>query len=159
MKQMEKTNELVQAAMFMSLIIVAQTLLRLPIPGTQGYIHMADAVIFLAVLKMGWREGALIAGLGSALGELLCGFAFWVPWTLFIKAGMAVALGLCIIKDRSQSRMITGMILGGLFMTAGYFGADWFMYGNYLIAAAGIPWNIAQFAVGAFVAVLIQRRL
>ena len=51
------------------------------------------------------------------------------------------------------------MILAGLFMTGGYYLAEGIMYGNWAVAILGIPWNIAQFAVGAALAVALNRAL
>ena len=57
------------------------------------------------------------------------------------------------------SQLIMGMILAGLFMTGGYYLAEGIMYGNWAVAILGIPWNIAQFAVGAALAVALNRAL
>ena len=51
------------------------------------------------------------------------------------------------------------MIVAGTFMTAGYYSAEGIMYGNWIVAAVGIPWNIAQFAVGAVLAIVLDRAL
>ena len=56
---------------------------------TQGYVHLGDTMVFLGVLMLGKRRGAAAAGLGSALADVLGGFAFWAPWTLVIKSLMA----------------------------------------------------------------------
>jgi uncharacterized membrane protein len=157
MKEMKKTNELVLTAMFMCLIILAQTFFRLPIPGTSGYVHLADAVIYLAVMYLGHRKGALAAALGSAMGDLLAGYAAWIPWTLVVKGGMALIFGLCMEKH-PHGRLL-GMILGGVFMTVGYFVAETVMYGNPITATLGIPWNIAQFCVGIIVADCLQHAI
>ena len=39
-------------------------------------------MIFLAVLILGKKSGALAAGAGSALGDIIGGYAFWALWTL-----------------------------------------------------------------------------
>ena len=48
---------------------------------------------------------------------------------------------------------LLGMVLSGLFMVAGYYVAEGLIYGNWLAALVGIPWNIGQFAVGMIVSV------
>ncbi|MDD2483928.1 MAG: ECF transporter S component, partial [Eubacteriales bacterium] len=45
-----------------------------------------------------WRYGAVAAGVGSALADLFLGYVHWIPWTLCIKALMAVMMGLIIEK-------------------------------------------------------------
>lgn len=159
---------IVMTAMMMCIIMVAILVLRIPIPFTQGYVNLSDAMIFMAVIILGWKYGAVAAGLGSMLGDLLCGFAMWAPWTLGIKAGMAIIFGLIIqtvakkesVSDgRFMTVEIIGMVIAGCFMTAGYFAAEGIMYGNWPVAALGIPWNIGQFAVGTALAVVLNRIL
>ncbi len=160
MKEIKQTNELVTAAMMMCLIVLATTLFRIPIPGTSGYVHLGDAMIFLAVAKLGWHKGSLAAGLGSALADLLAGYAFWIPWTFAIKGGMALIFGLSLASSKSTGKLhheIFGMVLGGLFMTASYFAAEGIMYGSWATAALGIPWNILQFVTGAVAAFILQK--
>ena len=162
------TYNIVMTAMMMCIIMVAILVLRVPIPFTQGYVNLSDAMIFMAVIILGWKYGAVAAGLGSMLGDLLCGFAMWAPWTLGIKACMAIIFGLIIqsVAGResvSDGRFVTveiiGMVLAGCFMAAGYFAAEGIMYGNWAVAALGIPWNIGQFCVGTALAVVLNRLL
>lgn len=173
--EMKKTNELVLTAMFMCMIILAQLVIRLPIPGTGGYVHLADAVVYLSVIYLGHKNGALAAGLGSAMGDIIGGFAVWAPWTFAIKGGMALIFGL--LAERTASRTagaegeeascrnlpayakLPAMVIAGLFMVVAYFGAETVMYGNPGAAVLGIPWNIAQFCVGIVVADAMQHAL
>ena len=60
-------RKLVFTALVMAMILVATSLFRIPVPMTQGYVHLGDAVIFLGVLLLGKRNGDLAAGLGSAM--------------------------------------------------------------------------------------------
>ena len=163
----KKVYPVVMTAMMMCIIMVSIVLFRIPIPFTQGYVNLSDAMIFIAVMILGYRYGAVAAGLGILLGDLLSGFPMWAPWTLCIKAMMALVFGLImdagIKKNISHkgfvSIEITGMIVSGLLMTAGYYLAEGVMYGNWIVAALGIPWNIAQFSVGAALAIALNRAL
>ena len=173
--EMKKTNELVLTAMFMCMIILAQIVIRLPIPGTGGYVHLADAVVYLSVIYLGHKNGALAAGLGSAMGDVIGGFAVWAPWTFVIKGGMALIFGLLAEKASARATYAEGessprrklaayaklpaMVIAGLFMVVAYFGAETIMYGNPGAAVLGVPWNIAQFVVGIVVADAMQHAL
>ena len=42
-------------AMMMCIIMVSIMLLRVPIPFTQGYVNLSDAMIFMAVIILGWK--------------------------------------------------------------------------------------------------------
>lgn len=168
MRVNEKTNKLVQTALLACVILVSTMLFKVPIPGTQGYIHLGDGMIFLAVLILGVKYGAIAAMIGSAMGDILGGYAAWAPWTIGIKGMMALILGVFIMQSmKSVSGNMTarhgmqyiGMLFAGLFMTAGYYGAEVIMYGNPMVALLGIPWNIAQFVVGMVVATALSSAL
>lgn len=152
----------------MAMIVVATMLIVIPTPFTNGYIHLGDAVIFLSVLILGWKRGAVAAGVGSALADLLVGYAVWAPWTLVIKGAMGAVMGLFILKAMQKPGksilgvpvyQLFGMILAGIFMAAGYFIAGGVIYGNYIASAMGIPWNIVQFGVGLVIASILAAAL
>ncbi len=166
-----KTEQLVMTALMMSLILVGTMLIRIPIPMTQGYVHLGDAMIYIGVLLLGRKNGTAAAAIGSMMADILGGFAFWAPWTLVIKAAMAYTTGIIAERaehhgDRSGQRktgsaakhliIVSGMILGGVIMTAGYFIAEGIMYGNWPAAALGIPWNIGQFAAGIAISISVS---
>lgn len=161
------TFKMVLTALMACLVMVAILFIRVPIPFTQGYVHLGDAMIFLSVLILGWKYGAVAAALGGMLGDVLGGFAMWAPWTFAIKGIMAVILGLVVMavsKKAANSKSficgeILGMIIAGVFMTAGYYVAEGIMYGNWVAPVLGIPWNIGQFAVGMVLAVVLASAL
>ncbi len=162
------TMKTVLCALMMCLIMVAILFIRIPIPFTQGYVHPGDAMIFLAVLVLGWKYGAVAAAFGGMLGDVLGGFAAWAPWTFGIKGIMAIIMGLIIEAafrkaDAGKGRIIimeiAAMVISGAVMTAGYYAAEGIMYGNWVVAALGIPWNIGQFAVGMVLALILAEAL
>ncbi len=147
-----RTNKLVLTALMVCLVLLGTLLFRIPVPMTQGYVHLGDAMIYIGVLLLGKKQGAAAAALGSSLGDILGGFAFWAPWSFFIKFAMAFTAG-AMIEKRSK---IISMTAGGLVMCAGYLIAERIMYGSWALAAVGLPWNIGQFAVGIAVALAAQ---
>ena len=62
---------IVMTAMMMGLIMVMTYIPKVPVPATQGYVHLGDCMIFFGVLLLGWKYGAVAAGLGSALADVL----------------------------------------------------------------------------------------
>lgn len=168
MQTKSHTYKIVLTGLMMCLIMVSILFIRIPIPFTQGYVHLGDAAVFLAVLVLGWKYGALAAALGGMLGDIIGGFAAWAPWTFAIKGIMALILGLVIMAASKKSSLssrgfivaeIVGMILAGAFMTAAYYFAEGIMYGNWVTPVLGVPWNIGQFAAGMVLAVMIAAAL
>ena len=168
------THRLVYTSLMICLILLGTIVFRIPVPMTQGYVHLGDAMIYLGVMLLGRKQGSAAAALGSALGDILGGYAFWAPWTLATKFTMAYVTG-SIIERASQGEhyhkpsgaaatviTMSSMAAGGLVMCAGYLAAERIMYGSWALAAISVPWNIGQFAVGIAVSAaaikLLERR-
>lgn len=162
-----KTRQLVTTALMISLIVLGTLLFRLPIPMTQGYIHLGDTMICLGVILLGKRNASIAAGIGSAMADLLGGYSYWAPWSLVIKFAMAFTAGLIIEKrtisrSDSESRSllyITALTAGGLVMCAGYLVAERLMYGNWAAAFIALPWNFGQFTAGIVFSLLISHAM
>ncbi len=164
MNNKDKLTKIILTGLMMAMTVVATMLIPIPIPFSTGYVHMGDAMIFLSVLILGWKYGGAAAGMGSALADLFVGYAVWAPWTLVVKGIMAIIMGLFIQKSMQKKGFkiigvpvyqLLGMIFGGIFMVAGYYVAEGFIYGNFVSPILGVPWNILQFSVGTFVATLL----
>ena len=80
-----KTHRMVLTAIMTALVFIATFSIKIPVPLTQGYIHIGDSMIFIAVLVLGWRYGAFAAGIGSAMADLFGGYPHWILPTLIIK--------------------------------------------------------------------------
>ena len=154
-------SQLVLTSLMICLLLLGTIMFMIPLPTTHGYVHPGAALIYLAVLLLGRRNGAVASALGSAMGDILGGFAFWAPWTLAIKFLMAYVTATLIRRIESapkhavtSSKMginvktASAMTAGGLVMCVGYLIAERIMYGSWALAAISLPWNIGQFAVG-----------
>lgn len=168
METKSHVQKIVMTAMMMCLVMIATMFIRVPIPGTQGYVHLGDSMVFLSVLILGWKCGAVASAFGGLLADVLGGAAAWAPWTFGIKGIMAVILGLIAMKLSERSSIsrggflfgeAAGMVLAGIFMVAGYYFAEGVMYGNWVAPVIGIPWNIGQFVVGMVIAVVLATAL
>ena len=117
--QHEKTKELAMTALMTALIFTATYIIKIPNPATGGYTHMGDCMIFLGVMVLGRKQGALAGGLGGALSDLLSGAAVWVLPTFFIKYAMGWIMGLLLEKSRFKNRLIAAGT-GGVFQIIAY---------------------------------------
>ncbi len=132
--------------------------MHIPTGFGNGYIHLGDAVIFLAfsLLPRGYAFAA--ASLGGALADLLCGATNWMLPTAIIKAVMGVAF-------TSKSPRIFGarnafaMAVGGVIGVAGYAIAGGVMYGSVAAGLVDVPFNLVQEAASAVAYTLIALAL
>ena len=168
MKRSLSIRDVVMAATFAALTLLATFVLKIPTP-TLGYVHIGDTFVILAGIILGPALGAIAAGLGSALADLLSGFAVWAPGTFVIKLLSALVCALVFrAVDRAKNKKIPtvpAIILSGLageiVMVIGYF-----FYNILIVALAGggmnhasvmsavslsvaeIPFNVVQGAIG-----------
>ncbi len=151
-------KKLVIAALFAALACTATMSIRIPTPGTGGYIHPGDAIVILSGIVLGPVWGLLAGGIGSALADLLGGYFIYVPITFVIKGLIAFTAGLIYQKiGKTKKSRYTAVILGGIsdiiFVAGGYFLCEAVMYGT--AAAASIPANIIQGTSGLILAVVL----
>lgn len=138
--QNEQLKSLIKTGLFIAIIFVLTSTLKIPIAITGGYTHLGDCAIFLGVLILGKKRGTVAAAFGAALADLLGGFIIWVVPTFLIKGIMAFIIGLIIenvLKNNNYNWLI-GAILGGLFQIVGYTTVKIFMFGT-STAFATIP--------------------
>lgn len=152
------TKKLVLSALFMALTCIATMSIRIPTPGTGGYIHPGDALVILSGVLFGPVWGFLIAGIGSCLADLLGGYFIYVPITFIIKGLIAFLSALAFKKFADFApKFYLAIFIGGvadiLLVTGGYFFCEFFMYGPG--AAASIPANLIQGISGLILSLLL----
>lgn len=141
-------KKLVMAALFAALACAATMSIRIPTPGTSGYIHPGDAIVILSGVILGPGWGLLAAGIGSAMADFLGGYFLYVPITFVIKGAVAFAAGTVYRKmGRTPNSRYVAVILGGVgdivLVAGGYFLCEVMLYGA-AAAAASVPANVIQ---------------
>ncbi|WP_255449287.1 ECF transporter S component [Selenomonas caprae] len=146
-------RELCLAAVMTAVVFLATFVPRIPIP--LGYAHLGDAAIFLLVLLLPSRPALLAACLGSALSDLLGGFALWILPTLLIKFVMGYLVLKLAQKDSSIPRTAIAFLLASLWMTAGYtlFGA--LLYASLSAGLASAPGLFLEGLINSGAALLL----
>ena len=151
----KKIKSMVMAAVMAALTYVATTVIKIPAP-TGGYVHIGDGLVLLCGWILGPWWGGAAAGIGSMLTDLLNGYAHYAPGTLVIKGVMALVAALMYEKmGRTATSRIAGGVVSEIIMVLGYFGYASLLLGKGLAAAASIPGNIFQGAVGLVVGVIL----
>ena len=107
-------KRIVRIAMMAALIFAGTYTFKIPIAITGGYTHLGDCAIFVGVMLLGRKDGALAAALGAALSDLLSGAMLWVLPTFIIKGIMALIMGLAVEKLMPEHRYgwLIGEVLG-----------------------------------------------
>lgn len=150
------TQELVFTALMTALVFVATYLPHIPIP--LGYAHLGDAVIFLLALLAPRRSALVAACIGSALADLLGGFALWIVPTLVIKFVMAeivYRIGRSGDAIAPRASIIAALLLSSLWMAAAYTLAGAVLYASLPAALASSPGLLMEGLVNSILALLL----
>ena len=145
----KKVIKLVLTALFAALTCVATMIIKVPTFGTNGYVNIGATIVLLCAWIIGGVYGAVAAGVGSALADLLSGYASYAPGTLVIKFLMAlVAFAIFYafkkIKINKYVTYIISGIVAELIMIFGYFLYESTLLGYGLAAAGSIGSNAIQ---------------
>lgn len=155
----KKTQDVVLMGVMAAVIFISTFAIKLPT--ATGYIHLGDSMVVLAVMLLGARKGALTAGIGGALADLMAGYAVWIVPTFLCKAAMALVIGFLlshISPWKGRPRWWFSVVLGGLVELIGYFFAGWILY-DWPGALGGIIGNIIQITAGTLVAFIVAELL
>ncbi|MEZ3487150.1 MAG: ECF transporter S component [Lachnospiraceae bacterium] len=149
----------VMTALFAALACVATMSIRIPTPGTGGYIHPGDAIVILSGVILGPAWGFLAAGIGSAMADLIGGYFIYVPVTFAVKGIVACLAGIIYHRiGRTSRSQYTAVILGGIvdiiFVAGGYFLCEIPLYGL-SAAMASVPANLIQGLSGLIIAFVL----
>lgn len=155
-------KELSLTAFFIALVFVMTFFPKIPIP--LGYAHLGNAAVFLGVVMIGGRNGAIAGSLGSALADLIGGFALWILPTLLIKFVMALIFAKFLERHEDNTaaisvRTIGGLVVACLWMVASYtlFGAG--LYDSLEAGLASTPGLALEGLMNAAVFLIILQPL
>ncbi|MBE7084765.1 MAG: ECF transporter S component [Clostridiales bacterium] len=136
LKSMSLSKRLTLTALFCALCCVSTAVVTVPLPAS-GYFNTGDVFVLLSAWCLGPIYGVLSASIGSALGDLLLGYALYAPATFVIKGLNAfLACFVCwglkkFIRKPSLDFLprILSATIGELVMIVGYFLFESILYG------------------------------
>ena len=135
------------------------------VPTVAGYTNLGECVCLLAGLVLGPWYGFFAAGIGAGLADLLAGYGHYVPGTFVIKGLVALVAAFMVrpLLRRGEKIPFWKLALlelpSEIIMVAGYFGYKALILGKGLAAAASIPNNLVQAAIGIVLSVLLYTAL
>ena len=135
--------------MLAAMTTIATMIIKVPTFGTNGYVNIGDALVIVSAWMMGNPYGALAAGIGSALADLLLGYGSYAPATAVIKFAMAFVFPVVFSAMRKNHipgfvSSLTGSIIAEVIMVAGYFAYESTVMGYGIAASASVVSNAVQ---------------
>ena len=156
MKQ-KNLQRLAISALLTAIVCVATYIVKIPSPATNGYFNLGDCFVLLSGWILGPVYGALAAGLGSALADIISGYMQYAPATFVIKALMAIAayfVAKALIRKPLIGKTIGGIVAEAI-MVLGYFGYEAVILSYGIAAAGSIFSNVMQGIVGIIAGIAV----
>ncbi|MBP1926548.1 putative membrane protein [Sedimentibacter acidaminivorans] len=152
----EKIKNMIYTSLLAALICVATFTIKVPSVVTNGYVHLGDGFIFIAVILLGSKNGAWAGSIGASLADLLGGYSHYAIPTFIIKGIMVLIMGYIIKKIPGNSRFkwVAGALVGSVWQIISYYVVGSVMVGSFISTIMDIPGNIIQSIFGIIVAII-----
>ena len=158
-KPLSHTTAITLTAMFIVLTYIF-TLIGVNITvGLGGYLHLGNIPLLVAAIFFGKKIGAVSAGVGMALFDILSPYAIWAPYTLIIGLATGFVVGLITEKRKTTPWIIVAVIAAIVVKVVGYYFAEVMIYGNWIAPFISIPANVLQVVIAAVVVLAILKPL
>ncbi len=145
---------IVLAAVLIGVTTVFTMLVRIPIPATQGYVNFSDVAVYFAAITFGPWMGLIAGGIGTALADLLGGYAQFAPLTLLAHGLQGLVAGL-LGRHLGRLGLILGWAAGTLAMVGIYLLGEGLVLTGWGPALAEAPFNLVQNIIGGVVGVAL----
>lgn len=128
---------LTTSALFAALICITTAyILHIPVGANSGYVHVGDAIIYLAASVLPTPYAMIAAGIGGAMADLLTA-PVWAVATFIIK--MINVLPFTWKKDKIiNKRNVIALVISGLITFIGYYIAEGIMFGSWAALLASL---------------------
>jgi len=139
-------------AVLTAVTAVFTLVIRIPIAPTRGYLNLGDVAIYFCAFSFGPFTALAAGGLGTALADLLSGYAQFAPISLLVHGLQGLVAGLIASSGRGGRAetplWLLAVCAGTLIMCSGYLAAESLLFG-FGAALVELPGNLLQNLAGA----------
>jgi uncharacterized membrane protein len=162
------TYGIAAAAIMTAIVTVFTFAIQVPNPASGGYFNLSDIAVIFAAITFGPIVGLVAGGLGTAIADLLLGYAPFAPISFIAHGGEGLLAGYLLLKRPAW--LVPAWALGVVWMMLAYFVGTTFLSGsaaaladlttvNWVQALAGILGIPLYYAVRAAYPPITQMRL
>ncbi len=145
-------------AVLIAVTAIFTAMIRIPTAPTRGYLNLGDVAIYFTAITFGPVTALIAGGVGTALADIISGYAQWAPYTFIAHGGQGLVIGLIIYAGRGKDsngktgivRLLLAFLGGAVVMVGTYFVTGGIMYG-FAASTTEIPGNILQNAAGVLI--------
>jgi uncharacterized membrane protein len=134
------------AALMTAVVTVFTAAVQIRNPASGGYFNLSDVAVVFAALAFGPWVGATAGGLGTAIADLLLGYAQFAPLSFLAHGGEGLLVGL--IALRRPAWLVPAWLVGVAWMLAVYFVGGLVLFGAAQAVADLVGTNWIQALAG-----------
>jgi len=143
-------------AVSIALVAVMVSAIRIPVAATAGYWHTGVIAETFVAIAFGPAIGAVAAGVGAAVADIIGGFVSFAPLTLIAHGSTGLLVG-WLGWRKGWGGMLLGWVVGGLAQVGVYFVGEATVYGVGVAGAtAELVGNLVQVGLGVFGLILFR---
>lgn len=160
-KAQNKINvrDLVMSSLLVALVFIATRFIniRIPISINGGLIHLGTAMLFIVAFLFGKGKAAIAGAVGMFIFDIVSGWGAWAPFTFVVRGVMGYLVGtIAFLNNKNGNNValnLLAIVIGSVWMIAGYYLTEGLLYGNWLAPVTSIPGNLTQIVVGAIISI------
>lgn len=143
----QKLIYMTTAALFAALICITTAyIFHIPVGTNGGYVHVGDALIYLAATILPAPYAMIAAAIGGAMADILTA-PVWAPATFIIK--MLIAIPFTNKKEKIVNlHNIIAVLAASVISIIGYYFAEVILFGSWVAVLPSITGSIIQ-AIGS----------
>ena len=141
-------------AVLTAIVVVFTLIVR--IPTSRGYLNLCDVAIFFTAFTFGPGVAFIVAGLGTAIADIVSGYAQWAIVSFIVHGSEGLVVAIIVHKAKKPFRKILGAVIGVLIVAIGYYFGGAILV-NFEVALIEVPMNLAQAGVGAVLGSLVAK--
>ena len=149
-----KTKQIVLTGLFAAIICLTTAyILHIPTGVNGGYVHIGDALIYLAAALLPRSYAMVAAAIGAGSADFITGSAIWIIPTIIIKPILVLFISNNSDKIIS-TKNIVGAFIAGIVGTALYMVAEGILFGNLIAAFVFSLVSLVQ-PIGSFIVFIL----
>lgn len=154
----QKLVYMTTTALFAALICITTAyIFHIPVGANGGYVHVGDALIYLAAAVLPAPYAMLAGALGGAFADFLTA-PVWAPATFIIK--IIIAIPVTNKKDKIINvHNVIGVIIAGVLSFIGYYLAEVVLFGTWAAIIDSFIGSLAQSGGSAVLFIVLGHAL
>lgn len=157
MRNQNVKNLTIAGLMAAMITLMTAYICHIPMGMNGAYIHLGDAIIYLAAVILPMPYAMAAAAIGGGLADLLTA-PMWAPATIIIKPLLVLAFtnkSNKIINHRNIIATVIAYLITGI----GYFVAEYFIFDTWAVFFVSMSQNLIQSVGSAIVFIILGIQL